>query len=129
MHTVKIERHDGRLGGNAGQRKVGGIRQRGALAPKITASGCSGLQFRFESLPQHGSDIFAAMFAAAPNPAMPATFSVPARGRVPGRRREWCGKRRILANHECADALRSADLVRGERDIVGIKSSAIFPAA
>ena len=97
-----------------------------ASAPKMTAFGVSGLDARLEPVAQrrHPGGLFGqpcrAASAAAPNPAMPATFSVPARAP-----RSWppplisgsSGRpsRRISA----PTPLRAADLVRRQRHQIG----------
>ena len=68
----------------------------------------------------------AASSAATPKPTMPATFSVPAR-----RRRSWPpplirgSTGHAFAEHESADALGSADLVRRKRHHVGAERGEI----
>ena len=92
--------------------------RRGTLAPKITACGVA----RLEALLPAGraappfapmSVCFAAM-AAAPNPAMAATFSVPARWprSCPPPFDQRLGDMNIAAANERARALRTAKLVR-----------------
>ncbi len=62
-----------------------------------------------------------AAFAAAPKPAMPATFSVPEReGPAPARRRAaGAAASRARSRDQRADALRSAELVGGQGQGVG----------
>ncbi len=102
---------------------------RSAPAPKITAPRRNRLQPGFEQVPQRphvarprrrARSAHAA--AAAPNAAMPATFSVPARKprswpppRISGSAR-WMSS---LRAHQRADALRAADLVRRQRQKIG----------
>ena len=73
---------------------------RAAVAPKMTASGvaarrpASSRSRSAAMLPHLGGELAVTAAAAAPKPAMPATFSVPARRRAPGRRRGSADRRK-----------------------------------
>ena len=60
---------------------------------------------------------------AAPNPAIPATFSVPARrpSSWPPPRMRWLEAEQALCQHQRAGPLGTADLVRGKRYQIGIQ--------
>ena len=127
----KIEPDDQGLGLGAGNREAARIGSRATRPDSTTVSGSTpSALFSNSSRSAASSEALstsaAASSAATPKPTMPATFSVPAR-----RRRSWPpplirgSTGHAFAEHESADALGSADLVRRKRHHVGAKRAEI----
>ena len=126
-HAVEIERHQRGLRGNAGHARncevLRETRRRRAEYDGIGPARCSSLSKRSRRRHSATSRVIACSnaSAAAPKPAMPVTFSVPARWPrscpPPAIMRR---KRRTVLDDQRAGALQSADLVRRERQIIRI---------
>ena len=94
-------------------------------ASRVVAQSSRSSRSRNRARPANSRSPRRAAAAAAPNPAMPATFSVPAR-----LRRSWPpprikAGRLVRAHDESADARRAAQLVRRERDEIGVEAGAV----